>query len=163
MGADLHSLLQDWQRGRAELIALLLSSTHDETESVADSGVGVSLIDEGVRNKRDSCGDWGPAFSGESVTSPRESLVSPNFSTLEDIFEEKVMEATAIGRTGVLGVAGISRQERIERARREREEREERKRLIEERGRWVGELKDVLGRRKRIGVLNGVGLVGWVA
>jgi hypothetical protein len=139
IGQDLHSLLEDWQSGRQDLIRLLQPphpQTPDVDESVADSGLGVSVAE--TDRKRDSCGDWGPAFAAASPSIGGE---------LEDIFEEaieeKVVEGTAMGRT-ILG-----RAERIEKARREREEAGERRRLIEEQGRWVGELKDVISRRRR--------------
>lgn len=169
IGQDLHSLLQDWQSGRNDLINLLSPSSQGEgqedgetdgdmvvdSQSVADSGLGISVAsnrDDSVRgitsrNKRDSCGDWGVAFP-----SPR--LETPD---LEDIFEEppapQVLVGTALGKSRTSGIAGgggkESRGERIERMRKEREELEERKRMREESGRWVGELKDVLGRRKQ--------------
>lgn len=62
------------------------------------------------------------------------------------VTEGEVFEGTALGR--MLGGRGV-RKERIERMRREREEGVERRRIMEERTRWVGELKDVLGQRKR--------------
>lgn len=58
----------------------------------------------------------------------------------------EVLEGMARGR--MMGGL-LSRGERIEKMRKEREEKEERKKMAEERGRWVGELKDVLGRRRR--------------
>ena len=71
--------------------------------------------------------------------------MSPTLGELEDIFEEDVLEGTAKGRSG----ASLTRAERIEKARKERDEADERKRIDEERGRWVGELKSVLGQRRR--------------
>jgi hypothetical protein len=134
IGQDLHTLLNDWQSGRTDLIHLLAPETPTEpAESIADSGLGVSVSDTmDYRRKRDSCGDWGVAFP------------SPTTPELEDIFEEPVvLEGTALGR-----VSGkMSRMERIEKARREREEGMERRKMMEERSRWMGELKDVLGRR----------------
>lgn len=140
IGQDLHSLLNDWQSGRSDLISLLnppppTENDHDEG-SIADSGLGVSIAStDRVRNKRDSCGDWGVAFS------PR---VDSPVVEMEGICEEEVLEGTALGRS----TAG-NREERIERVRREREVVLERKRIAEENTRWVGELKDVLGRRRR--------------
>ena len=86
--------------------------------------------------KRDSCGDWGVAF---------QRVMSPTPGELEDIFEENVLEGTAKGKSGT----NLTRTERIEKARKEREDLEERKRIVEESGRWVGELKNVLGQRRR--------------
>jgi hypothetical protein len=137
IGQDLHSLLNDWQSGRSDLISLLhpppTENEHDEG-SVADSGLGVSIASERAR-KRDSCGDWGVVFS------PR---VDTPINEMEEIFEEEVLEGTALGR-----MVGGTREDRIEKARMERERTAERKRIAEENGRWVGELKDVLGRRSR--------------
>ena len=164
IGQDLHSLLQDWQSGRTDLIQLLQENTHEggegdtQTEgtvveegmSVADSGLGISVASlrddtlAGGRSKRDSCGDWGVAFA------------SPRVEEMGDIFEESpqpaVLIGTAVGKHGSRtggGGGGTGRTERIERAKREREEVEARKRAREESSRWVGELKDVLGRRGR--------------
>jgi len=130
IGQDLHSLLNDWQSGRTDLIRLLQPDlTNEVDESIADSGLGVSLAETDRRSKRDSCGDWGVAFP------------SPTTPELDDIFEEpEVLEGTALGMR-------LSRQERIEKSRREREENVERKKMLEERTRWVGELKDVLRKR----------------
>lgn len=139
IGQDLHSLLNDWQSGRDDLIRLFSSEdVPQETEgSIADSGLGVSVAESfDLVKKRDSCGDWGVAF-------PR--IPSPPPGELEDIFEEAVVEGTAKGRVGM----NLTRAERIEKARKERDEIAERKRIAEERGRWVGELKNVLGRRRR--------------
>lgn len=150
IGRDLHSLLSDWQSGRTDLINILTphqpphdqSNTPEPPESIADSGLGISVDESNVPfSKRNSCGDWGPAFHDGVMGGPPE---------LEDIDEEiageKVVEGLAVGR--MAGMA-ITRAERIERAKREREESGERRRVEEEKGRWVGELKDVLGQRKR--------------
>jgi hypothetical protein len=135
IGQDLHALLNDWQTGRSDLIRLFSSqdaALPEIDESVADSGLGVSVTESvDAVKKRDSCGDW-----GVSGISPPE---------LEGIFEEDVLEGTAKGKIGT----GLTRTERIENARKEREDLVERKRIAEERGRWVGELKDVLGQRRR--------------
>ena len=139
IGQDLHALLNDWQTGRSDLIRLFSpqdAALPETDESVADSGLGVSLAESiDPVKKRDSCGDWGVAFP---------SVISPS-RELEDIFEEDVLEGTAKGKTGT----GLTRTERIEKARKEREDLVERKRIAEERGRWVGELKNVLGQRRR--------------
>jgi hypothetical protein len=140
IGQDLHALLNDWQTGRNDLIHLF-SPPHaalPETDgSVTDSGLGVSITDsvDPVR-KHDSCVDWGVAFPGVIPPSPIE---------LDDIFTEDVLEGTAQGKSGT----GLTRTERIEKARKEREDMVERKRIAEERGKWVGELKNVLGQRRR--------------
>ena len=139
IGQDLHSLLNDWQSGRSDLISLLhppppTETDHDEG-SVADSGLGVSIASTERARKRDSCGDWGVVFS------PR---VDSSIPEMEGIFEEEILEGTALGRM----VRG-TREERIEKVRIERESMAERKRIAEENGRWVGELKDVLGRRRK--------------
>ena len=153
IGQDLHSLLHDWQSGRNDLIRLLAPPQgHDSPEpdeSIADSGLGVSIAESGDgtagRGKRDSCGDWGIGFV--RVGSP-----VPGQGELEGIEEERevvvVLEGVARGRVGGGGAGIGSRGERIERMRKEREEREEKRRTAEERRRWVGELKDVLGRRR---------------
>jgi len=138
IGQDLHSLLSDWQTGRTDLLRLFPPDEPEEEEeagSVADSGVGTSLPEFDPLNKRVSCGDWGIHVS---------RVTSPVPSDLPEIGEEGVIEGTARGRvqSGVL-----SRAERIERSRREREVEAERRRVAVERTRWVGELKDVLGRR----------------
>jgi hypothetical protein len=141
IGQDLHSLLNDWQSGRNDLILLF---SHENTlptepeESIADSGIGVSINESIVdaTKKRDSCGDWGVAI-------PR--IPSPVPPELVEIFEEGVVEGTAKGRIRI----NLTRAERIENARKERDEIAERKRIAEERGRWVGELKNVLGQRRR--------------
>lgn len=139
IGQDLHGLLSDWQAGRTDLLRLF---DEEEEGSVADSGVGTSVGEWDPLNKRLSCGDWGIHVS--RVHSPVPSP-TPNDS-LPEIEEEAVFEGTARGRvqSGLL-----SRADRIERARREREGEGERRRVASERGRWVGELKDVLGRRNR--------------
>ena len=149
IGQDLHTLFSDWQSGREDLSRLLDPSdleTEDrrnsfekgsplETESFADSGIGESITESGsTMRKRDSCGDWGIAIPSPVMSSELDEIVE----------EESVVEGIAKGR--VFGGGG-SRQERIERMKKDREEREERKRVAEERGRWVGELKDVLGKR----------------
>lgn len=177
LGQDLHSLLRDWQLGRTDLIHLLSAEESaegtedgvrnplqegiagispldgilretvvDDIQSIADSGLGISVSSSrgfNSRSKRDSCGDWGVAFPSPRVETP----------DLENIFEETEMErvliGTAMGRNRNSGGRGESRDVRIERMRREREEEIERKRVREESGRWVGELKDVLGRRRR--------------
>jgi len=131
IGQDLHSLISDWQSGRADLVALLSPpgpSPKDDTESTADSGIGIS-IPETEPQKRESCGDWGVSFS------------SPISSDLDDI-NEAIVEGLAKGR------GGLTRAERIEKARREREELAERKRIAEDRAQWMGELKDVLDKRR---------------
>jgi hypothetical protein len=140
IGQDLHALLADWQSGRADLLRLF----EDEDDgSVADSGMGTSIADYDPLNKRVSCGDWGIHVPRTQSPVP---LLSPQSPDLPEIEEEGVFEGVARGRvqSGVL-----SRAERIERARREREAEGERKRVVSERGRWVGELKDVLVRRNR--------------
>lgn len=138
IGQDLHSLLNDWQSGRNDLIRLFSppeETTLPENEgSITDSGIGVSIAESNdtIASKRDSCGDWGVA--------------SPVHGELEGIFEEDVvLEGTAKGKVGT----GLSRTERIEKARKERDETAEKKRIAEERERWVGELKNVLGQRQR--------------
>ena len=69
-------------------------------------------------------------------------MASPVLGELEGISEEmEVLEGTAKGWMGSL----LSRSERIEKMRREREEIAEKRKMVEERGRWMGELKDVLG------------------
>ena len=138
IGQDLHSLLQDWESGRSELIRLLDPvdpANTEPDESIADSGLGVSIAEsiDPVR-KRDSTGDWGIAFPSSSSPIP----------DLNDIVENEVLEGTAKGRYR----SGLTRAERIEKARKEREDTAERKRIAEEQHRWVGELKDVLGKRK---------------
>ena len=118
----------------------------DDLQSVADSGVGVSVSSQrggfNSRSKRDSCGDWGVTFGSPRIETP----------DLENIFEERELESvligTALGRDKT-GARGENRHTRIERMKREREEEFERRRIREESGRWVGELKDVLGRRRR--------------
>jgi hypothetical protein len=142
IGQDLHLLLQDWQTGRADLLRLF-SDEEEEGSSVADSGVGTSVGEWDPLNNRVSCGDWG--IHVPRIQSPV-PVQSPVPGDLPEIEEEAVFEGTARGRvqSGVL-----SRAERIERARREREVDVERRRVASERGRWVGELKDVLGRRNR--------------
>ena len=92
-----------------------------------------------MARKRDSCGDWGIGFTG---------VPSPTQGELDGIteVEMEVLEGMASGR---MDGGALNRSERIERMRKEREERVEKKRIAEERGRWVGELKDVLGRRTR--------------
>jgi hypothetical protein len=141
IGQDLHSLLNDWQSGRSDLIRLFSSEDTGPPEiegSIADSGLGVSIAESHEHaRKRDSCGDWGVAF-------PRVS--SPPPAELQDISEEEdVLEGMAKGRMGT----NLTRAERIEKARKDRDEVAERKRIAEERGRWVGELKNVLVQRKR--------------
>ena len=140
IGQDLHALLNDWQTGRSDLIHLFSppdAALPETDESVADSGLGVSITDSiDLVRKHDSCGDWGVAFPG---------VVSPSPVELEDIFAEDVLEGTAKGKSGT----GLTRTERIEKARKERDDLAERKRIAEERGRWVGELKNVLGQRRR--------------
>jgi hypothetical protein len=140
IGQDLHSLLHDWQSGRNDLIRLLSprNDTPEPDESIADSGLGVSIAESNDNTrKRDSCGDWGIAFARVSSPAPGE---------LEGISEEtEVLEGTAKGRMGSL----LSRSERIEKMRKERDEIAEKRKMVEERGRWMGELKDVLGNRRR--------------
>ena len=140
IGQDLHTLLHDWQSGRNDLIRLLSprNDTPEPEESIADSGLGVSVAESNdPARKRDSCGDWGIALA---------RVASPTPGDLEGISEEtEVLEGMAKGRMGSL----LSRSERIEKIRKEREEIVEKRKMMEERGRWVGELKDVLGRRRR--------------
>ena len=109
-----------------------------DTGSFADSGIGESVTENGGRSKRDSCGDWGIAIPSPVMGSELDEIVE----------EETVVEGLAKGRV-LSGISGVSRQERIERMRRDREERETKKRIAEERGLWVGELKDVLGKLVR--------------
>ena len=145
----MHTLFSDWKSGREDLSRLLnpqVDADNEEgrsfergspveTGSFADSGIGESIIESGSgRSKRDSCGDWGIAIPSPVMGSELDEIVE----------EESVVEGVAKGR--VFGGGG-SRQERIERMKKDREEREEKKRIAEERGRWVGELKDVLGKR----------------
>jgi hypothetical protein len=140
IGQNLHSLLHDWQSGRNDLIRLLSprNDTPEPDESIADSGLGVSIAESNdIARKRDSCGDWGIAFA---------RVASPAPGELDGISEEtEVLEGMAKGRMGSL----LSRSERIEKMRREREEIADKKKMVEERGRWMGELKDVLGQRRR--------------
>jgi len=119
----------------------------DDIQSITDSGLGNSVSSQrggfNSRSKRDSCGDWGVTFGSPRIETP----------DLENIFEERELESvligTALGRDKSSGGKGESREARIERMKREREEEFERRRIREESGRWVGELKDVLGRRRR--------------
>jgi hypothetical protein len=140
IGQDLHSLLNDWQSGRSDLIRLFSPQEVNPTEmedSVADSGVGTSVAGSSdTIGKRDSCGDWGIALA---------RVASPGPGELRDVFEEDVVEGTAKGRSDLK----LTREERIKKAKKEREEAAERKKIAEERKRWVGELKDVLGQRRR--------------
>jgi len=147
IGQGLHSLMQDWQTGRTDLLRLFPSNNQDtdvpneDEGSIADSGVGTGIPEYDPLNKRISCGDWGFALA---------CVTSPGPDELPEIGEEteiRIFERTARGRIASGG--GLSRQERIEWARREREEGAERKRIAMERTMWVGELKDVLGRRNR--------------
>lgn len=139
IGQDLHSLLNDWQSGRTDLIRLFSAREVvplEKEDSVADSGIGTSVIESSdMARKHDSCGDWGVIF-------PRP--MSPVPTEPQDNFEEDVVEGTAKGRSSLK----LTREERILKAKKEREEVEERKRIAQERIRWVGELKDVLGQRR---------------
>src|ERR1700738_4791516 len=70
IGQDIHSLLSDWQSGRTDLIRLIqpeedIPRGHARTVSIADSGLGVSIAE--TERKRESCGDWGPAFANFEV------------------------------------------------------------------------------------------------
>lgn len=147
IGQDLHSLLHDWQSGRNDLIRLLSPQNHDHPEpdeSIADSGLGLSIADTndpGAARKRDSCGDWGIALARVASPTPQGELVG--------ISEEETVEVLEGMARGRMMGGLLSRGERIEKMREEREEKEEKKKMAEERGRWVGELKDVLGRRRR--------------
>jgi hypothetical protein len=159
IGQDLHSLLNDWQSGRVELLRLLPDdderTTAEIDESIADSGVGTSIPEYDPWNKRVSCGDWGIFMAATRVASPvlssAEGMMGEVAEDLAGEEETGVFEGTARGQLlGAQSGGGVlSRVERIERARRERDEVLERKRITLERTRWVGELKDVLGRRNR--------------
>lgn len=142
IGADINSLLADWEAGKSALTTNIIK--HERRISMASSnGIrspcsssfqGLASVDEG-----------GPADALRALNGEWEGSVSPRSSMPSTPRDEEVFEAIAMPKQR----SHLTREERIRLMQEERVKAEERKEMRDSGVNMMKELKTVIGVRKR--------------
>ncbi|GAM85954.1 hypothetical protein ANO11243_039640 [Dothideomycetidae sp. 11243] len=150
IGADIQTLLREWESGKAALSANIVK--HERRISLATSPIirspGLSST-FGVLSELSSVGEGGPAdalvsLSGDTSLSQRESS-SPRSSMPATPSDEEIFEAIALPKRR----NSLSREDRIRLMNEERVKAEERKSQRESGLNMIRELRSVINLRKK--------------